>query len=101
MGSNPLLRTYKATIVSDSGDKIMLKFQRKSSILTTTQSSLNEVLDEQEEKTRLTTDSLTSFNERGCDEIMCQFIQDLDVEAEVESDFNLSTHTIAKFDIIM
>ncbi len=29
-------------------------------------------------------DSITSFNERGCDEIMCQFMKDLELSYEIE-----------------
>ena len=53
---------------------------------------------------RLGRDSMTSFNERGCDEIMCQFIEDIDttynidieVEEIIEPD-NLSSINLENF----
>ena len=30
-------------------------------------------------------DSMTSFNERGCDEIMCQFIKDLESSYDIDN----------------
>jgi hypothetical protein len=40
--------------------------------------------EELEEEVRLGRDSMTSFNERGCDEIMCQFIKDLDSSYDID-----------------
>ena len=33
---------------------------------------------------RLGRDSMTSFNQRGCDEIMCQFIKNLDSSYDID-----------------
>ncbi len=34
---------------------------------------------------RLAKESMISFNERGCDEIMCQFMKDLDSSFDIDS----------------
>ncbi len=34
---------------------------------------------------RLGRDSMTSFNQRGCDEIMCQFIKNLDSSYDIDN----------------
>ncbi len=31
-------------------------------------------------------DSMISFNERGCDEIMCQFMKDLDASYDISAE---------------
>ncbi len=41
---------------------------------------------EQEEQVHLGKDSMISFNERGCDEIMCQFMKDLDSTFDIDSE---------------
>ena len=38
---------------------------------------------------RLGRDSMTSFNQRGCDEIMCQFIKDLDSSYDIDNEVEI------------
>ncbi len=77
MGSSPLLLTHKLTILTDSDGRILLRFSDKNRIVSVHE-PLNEVEDQLEEQVRLDRDSMISFNERGCNEIMFQFIKDLD-----------------------
>ncbi len=60
------------------------------------QEPLNEVQDEYEEQVRLAKDSMISLNERGCDEILCQFMKDLDssydIDIEVEEEIEPNSH---------
>ncbi len=83
MGSSPLLRTHKLTILTDSDGRILLRFSDKDRIVSVHE-PLNEVEEELEEQVRLNKDSMISFNERGCNEIMFQFIKDLDSSSEFD-----------------
>ncbi len=38
---------------------------------------------------RLGRDSMTSFNQRGCDEIMCQFIKNLDSSYDINNEVEI------------
>ncbi len=40
---------------------------------------------EEEEQFRPRADSMDLFNSRGCDEIMCQFIKDLDSSYDIDN----------------
>jgi hypothetical protein len=84
MGSSPFLRTNNITIVADSDGRIGLRFQPKERI-ELVQELINEVNEEYEEKGLLRRDSMDLFNERGCDEIMCQFIKDLDTSHKISA----------------
>ncbi len=77
MGSSPLLRTNNITIDLDPDGRIVLRFSPKESDFSE-QETLNEIYEELDEQVILRTDSMDSYNARGCDEIMCQFIKDLD-----------------------
>ena len=72
MGASPLLRTHQLTIVADSDGRLGLRFCRKERIMSM-QESFNESLEHEvhEEEDGQLLDSMTSFNRRGCDEIMC------------------------------
>jgi hypothetical protein len=48
------------------------------------QKPLNEVQEDWEQEDRLQ-NSMDSYNRRGCDEIMCQFIKDLDSSYEIKN----------------
>ena len=56
---------------------------------------------------RMGRDSMTSFNERGCDEIMCQFVKDLDIfydtdrVDEVEDKIEANNHSSLDLETIM
>ena len=55
---------------------------------------------------RLGRDSMTSFNQRGCDEIMCQFIKnldssyDIDCEVEIEEVIEPNNHSSVNIETI-
>ncbi len=38
---------------------------------------------------RMGRDSMISFNQRGCDEIMCQFIKDLDSSYDIDNEIEI------------
>jgi hypothetical protein len=67
----------------------------------------NKVQEEEEEQMRLGKDSMISFNERGCDEIMSQFIKDLDStydiynEVEVEDVIEPNDYSSVKIETIL
>ncbi len=93
MGSSPTLRTHQATIVADSDFRIVLRFlpkERNSSV----QEPLNEVQDEYEDQVPKIRDSLDSFNARGCDEIMCQFMKDIDLPCDIDIEVDIEEKNI-------
>jgi hypothetical protein len=47
--------------------------------------TLDEVKEDEEEQVGLGKSSIISFNERGCDEIICQFIEDLESSFDIVS----------------
>ncbi len=47
--------------------------------------NLYEVHETEEEQVRLGKESIISFNKCGCDEIMCQFMKDIDLSFDIDN----------------
>ena len=78
MGSSLLLRSHKVTIVTDSDGQLKMRFSLTESIELIREEG-NQEHEESEVSVHLVRDSMISYNERGCDEIMQQFVSDLDL----------------------
>jgi hypothetical protein len=80
MGSSVMLRTHKPTIQLDSNGHRVMKFLRKMSIQQIQEpiNEIEEILDEGQLFSVERKDSLEEDNKRGCDEIMLQFVNDLE-----------------------
>jgi hypothetical protein len=85
MGSSHLLRTHNATIEADANGHPLIRFSLKVRI-ESAQEPLNEAQEESLDQVQQRRDSIYSYNERGCDEIMCQFVSDLDTTCEITID---------------
>ncbi len=72
MGSSPLLRTHKPTIVIDLNGQVVLKFFRCMSIQPEPEPiyDIEQVPDDSDLNTFDGIDSMEDGNKRGCDEIM-------------------------------